>query len=329
MTQFIVEKIDPTSLMTTPEQQGVSSKVQTSNGIFTIIDEDDFYLVTHPCAGAWKAVSSSTNSTLFGKLFNSQIIDIVSACFEEAFPNDNMHPIIAGKLTAKQVCDIKVDKQMCAHHSLDGEWYYIPYCDYSDYHGGSIERSNVEFFLKEFEEIDPNAYWHSELLGAMGYRAVVVRAEFAGELVSKIEELKNYPLVDEELHLKLEHESYVSARYDYLRGYDFARDCKLPREMIVKIVNRIDDDNAIDSVVDIRQFSHEESGENWYFRSFISSTTIEALIDLAMSRTKTLTCECDGWDVQFRKRNRQLTVWSRRWGRRDWRFEKRGIHLFT
>jgi hypothetical protein len=75
----------------------------------------------------------------------------------------------------------------------------------SDYSGGSIERSNHKAFLELYGEVE-GVY---DIYGGMGTYGVAIRLDVSEdntEIKELLDSLKNYCLIDEEAHSKMEHE---------------------------------------------------------------------------------------------------------------------------
>lgn len=86
----------------------------------------------------------------------------------------------------------------------NGEYIELPYMTYSDYSGGTIERSNCDVFLDEFGDL-PGVY---ELYGGFGTRGVLIHQSLLDneDIKDILDGLDNYPLIDEDNFSKLEME---------------------------------------------------------------------------------------------------------------------------
>jgi hypothetical protein len=298
-------------------------KVQTLDGIYTVTEFLESYRIVDQKGKTMRVTA------YHGMTHVKHVSDVVVDLFAQNFAAQ-AHIVGDYGQAADYQCR-GIDPQT---YGLDaGRWVTFGAIEYGDYSGGSVQRSNVEFMLKEFGEKDPANYWHQEITGAHGYRAVAVRGEYAGELCEHFKRLESYGLLDEDLHSELEHSSYVHARADYLRE-SLAYDLGLERDAVTALVDRINDDQAVDELLELRDNTSECTGENWYFQpdcthkkrperlSKVRSMTTYALVELAMSHANTITLPSklwSGWDVQLRRRAGKVRAYSRRWGRRDWR----------
>lgn len=303
-------------------------KLQTAIGRFEIVELLDCYRVTTPEKKTWRVVATALNcnGTLSGVLTLAHCIEIVDAiALELGCADTYAHEVwIPGLLkeggTAGDLLDRKVEAD--AYRLDAGDWRLVPHTETGDYVGGSVTRSNLDFLLAQFDEIDPMAYWHSEIRNAHGYRAIAVRADFAGEIVEHFKRLESYPVLDDDLHSEYEHTSYVSARADYLRSHDLASELKIERDSLESMVTRIDDDHAIDELLDLRDNACEETGELWYFKlDGDRREHLEAIITLAMQKAKTITLAVSDIqaDVRLQRRAGKLWIAFRSWSSRQWR----------
>lgn len=87
----------------------------------------------------------------------------------------------------------------------DGELFEIPYCTFSDYSGGTVERSNCETFLKMFADEPDGVY---PVYGGYGTRSVVVTEAVwnSDDVQDVVNSLNRYPVIDEEAWTELEYQ---------------------------------------------------------------------------------------------------------------------------
>lgn len=106
-------------------------------------------------------------------------------------------------------------------HDDDGQYLEVPFCGYSDYSGTTVERSNCDCFLEQFKDNIGNGVW--ELYGGYGTRGVLISLQFYlsnnSEYVKDIiQNLFQYPCIDDESMSKLEYEIEVESWNDYIKS---------------------------------------------------------------------------------------------------------------
>lgn len=106
----------------------------------------------------------------------------------------------------------------------NGDFIEVPYCTYSDYSGGTVERSNCRVFLDMFKNTE-GVY---RLFGGYGTEGVLINKsllESNNDIKEVINALENYPVISEDdlsaLELELEEEAVNSwIIYDLTRELD-------------------------------------------------------------------------------------------------------------
>lgn len=97
----------------------------------------------------------------------------------------------------------------------NGQFMEVPYSTYSDYSGGTVERSNCRTFLDMFKEFGQKDLW--EIYGGYSTTGVLIRLSLYQdneEVKDVIDGLFNYPLINEddlsELEIEIENEVWDS-----------------------------------------------------------------------------------------------------------------------
>jgi hypothetical protein len=99
----------------------------------------------------------------------------------------------------------------------NGAFLEVPYTTYSDYLGGTVERSNNEVFLNRFGHLD-GVY---TLCGAGTVRSVLISRELYNtnnEIRDLIKGLEEYPALDDENLSKVENELFEESWEDWIRA---------------------------------------------------------------------------------------------------------------
>lgn len=131
----------------------------------------------------------------------------------------------------------------------------------SDHSGGALEKSNHRSFLRIFGKVN-GVY---ELYGGFNTYAIAIRVDVAEsnpEIKSTLEELENYPLVDEEDHSELEFEWQCEAMLNILDDIIRAIDLE---EYIPDIETILEDKEALEHIA--------WDGSNTLNLEWISETT--------------------------------------------------------
>jgi len=111
-------------------------------------------------------------------------------------------------------------------HNEDGEYIEVPFCTYSDYSGGTVERSNCQTFLDMFKEFNEISMW--KIYGGYCTTGVLIRRslyENSEEVRDVIDGLFDYPLISDDdlsqLEIDLEQVSWETwLEYDLKRELD-------------------------------------------------------------------------------------------------------------
>jgi hypothetical protein len=101
-------------------------------------------------------------------------------------------------------------------YNNNGAFLEVPYTTYSDYIGGTVERSNYEVFLQRFGHLN-GVY---TLCGAGTVRGVLISRELYNtnaEIRDTIKGLSEYPALDDEHLSKVEHELFEESWEDWIK----------------------------------------------------------------------------------------------------------------
>jgi hypothetical protein len=109
------------------------------------------------------------------------------------------------------------------HGSQEKRFLELPYATWSDYSGGTVERSNCRVFLEMFEELQGKFIW--KIYGEYDTTGVLIDLDFYNNsetMQDIVERLFNYPLIDEDDHSNLEMEIEEEA-WDLWIEYDLKK----------------------------------------------------------------------------------------------------------
>jgi hypothetical protein len=105
-----------------------------------------------------------------------------------------------------------------------GAWLEHKYCCFSDYSGGSVERSNVKWLLEmcEKEKLGDEDYLH--IYGEYGTQTILLRGSIESEdIIEAVEGLESYPIIDEDLMSEIENAAQDEA-WESWAETDFRRE---------------------------------------------------------------------------------------------------------
>ena len=158
--------------------------------------------------------------------------------------------------------------------SKTGDFVEVPFCTYSDYSGGTVERSNHRVLIEKFKDCD--GVWN--VFGGYGTKAIIVSIESLQgneELQDIIIGLQDYPCVDEEdwsnLEMEIEDEDWKSYRKEELtekleeKEIEFNPDTLLEdfRNVMEKMNEYMIFEDAVSSYVDLDKIvEHWQDKEN-------------------------------------------------------------------
>jgi hypothetical protein len=120
--------------------------------------------------------------------------------------------LVTGKTALK--CDImreglysKYDRVESANELQAGDYIALDILSFSDYHNGSVQAANVEFFKRDYADnesilIENWSYGGESVY--IGIDFLTANTEESNELIELLQKLCDYPLCDEDLHSELE-----------------------------------------------------------------------------------------------------------------------------
>lgn len=95
-----------------------------------------------------------------------------------------------------------------------GIFIEIPYCTFSDYSGGTVEKSNFLSWCELYED-SKGVIW-KELQGGFYTRGIIAKIEsLTDSMVDTIEDLLQYPVINEEKLSQLEYDILIEQANEY------------------------------------------------------------------------------------------------------------------
>jgi hypothetical protein len=158
-----------------------------------------------------------------------------------------------------------------------GTWLAIPYCTPGEYTShNSLHKANLECLTQILSEEDPEELCHYIKRGHYSTETLYIRDDYQGSCVPLVESLFRYPCINEELQSIFEEQSYQESLTSYL-DQDFARELGISRECSERLIKRLTA-SGIDECLDLRNDSHEESGDSWHFPTLERSVHLPKLL---------------------------------------------------
>jgi len=128
----------------------------------------------------------------------------------------------------------------------EGDLIEVPFTTYSDYSGSVVERSNCRVWESMFED-SRDEVW-KPLSGGYGTTGIIAKIELlTDDMLEVIENLFNYPLIDEDDFSELEYEIREESLDDYIIP-DLQRETKASKKLINQVLFELEEDGVIEFV---------------------------------------------------------------------------------